>query len=298
MLAPCLLAGTIFAIFVASWGVKANLPRKDSLPKKPPAAAPRRIVSMAPSVTEMLFALELGDRVVGVTRYCNYPEEAARLPRVGGHLDPNLEAIVRLRPDLVVVLDEQQELAGALAKLAVPSVALGDSSVEQILDAIETLGAQCRATEAAEQLIDDLRTRMAAVQQRSAALPRPSVLVVIDRALDTGTIEDVYIAGRDAYFEQLIEMAGGRNAYRGPAIPYPVVSVEGIIRIAPEVIIDLAAGRDPDRAEQAMADWQRFPQIDAVARKRLYALTADYAVIPGPRFVLLLEALAERIHHE
>ena len=295
MLAPSLLAGAIFAVFVASWGVKAILPRREALPEQPRAAAPRRIVSMAPSVTEMLFALDLGDRVVGVTRYCNYPADVAALPRVGGHLDPNTEAIVRLRPDLVVVLDQQQELAEALQKLAVRTVAVGDSSVERILEAIETLGVQCRAAEAAEELIGDLRTRMTAVQQRSGGLPRPPVLVVIDRSLDTGTIEDVYIAGRDAYFEQLIEMAGGRNAYRGPPVPYPVVSVEGIIRIAPEVIIDLAAGRDPDRAEQAMADWRRFPQIEAVARNRLYALTADYAMIPGPRFVLLLEALAERI---
>ena len=265
----------------------------------PPAssnAMPQHIVSMAPSVTEMLFALDLGDRVVGVTRYCNYPDAVAGLPRVGGHFDPNFEAIVRLRPELVVLLDAHRDLAGALHKLGVRTLTVSDKSVEHILGAITTLGAHCNAVARAEALVNDLHARMAAVRRRTADLPRPSVLVVLDRPLDSATIVDAYVAGHDDYFESLIEMAGGRNAYRGPAIAYPVVSVEGIIRIAPEVIIDLAAGREADRDERPMADWRRFPQIDAVAHNRVHALTGDYAVIPGPRFVLLLEALAERIH--
>ncbi len=292
--AKTLLVGAVLAVFAGSWAGKASL--RSARPVDEPAVAPRRIVSMAPSVTEMLFALELGDRVVGVTRYCNYPGAAAELPRVGGHLDPNVEAILRLRPDLVALLAEQQDIAEALAKLGVQTLTVSDNSVEQILDAIATLGGRCGAAACAEQLVGDLRTRIRAVRRRTEGLPRPSVLVVIERAVGTGGIEDVYVAGRDVYFEELIAMAGGRNAYRGPAIPYPVVSVEGMIRIAPEVIIDLAAGRAAGRAEEAMADWERFPQIEAVARGRVYALHADYAVIPGPRFVLLLEALAERIH--
>lgn len=298
MLARALVAGAIVALFAGTWAGKSRLSREIALPELPPGEVPQRIVSMAPSLTEMLFALDLGDRVVGVTRYCNYPVEAAELPRVGGHLDPNLEAIARLRPDLVVVLEEQQDLAETLGKLALRSVTVSDDSVEQILDTIAILGERCNATLRARELVSNLNARMEAVRRRTAELPRPAVLVVIDRALDAGTIEDAYVAGRDDYFEHLIELAGGRNAYRGPAIPYPVVSVEGIIGISPEVIIDLAAGRIANHAEQAIADWQRFPQIDAVARHRVYALTADYAMIPGPRFVLLLEALAERIHPE
>ncbi len=296
ILVRTLFAGAILALFVGSWAGKSSLRPTRAVPELPLGAAPRRIVSMAPSVTEMLFALELGDRVVGVTRYCNYPGAAAERPRVGGHLDPNLEAILRLRPDLVVVLDEQQDLAEALHKLGGRTLTVSDNSVEQILDAIATLGHRGGAAPRAEELVADLRARILAVRRRTAGLPRATVLVVIDRALDAGTIEDAYVAGHDEYFEQLIEMAGGRNAYRGPAIPYPVVSVEGMIRIAPEVILDLAAGRAGDRAEEVMADWRRFPQIDAVARGRVYALHADYAIIPGPRFILLLEALAERIH--
>ncbi|MDZ7620025.1 MAG: ABC transporter substrate-binding protein, partial [Patescibacteria group bacterium] len=111
-----------------------------------------------------------------------------------------------------------------------------------------------------------------------------------------GTIEDAYVVGRDDYFESLITMAGGRNTYRGPEIPYPVVSIEGIIRMAPDVIIDLAAGWAGDGSEQALSDWRHFPQVAAVRHNRLHALTADYAMVPGPRFILLLEAIAERIH--
>ena len=295
MFTRALLAGGIVALFVGSWIGRASL-RSPRVVEGPPGGAPRRIVSMAPSVTEMLFALDLGDRVVGVTRFCNYPEAAAELPRVGGHLDPNLEAILRLRPELVAMLDEQQDLAESLNKLGVHTLTVSDDSVGQILDAIAILGARCGAAPRAEQLVGDLRARTEAVRRRTEGLPAPSVLVVVDRSLGTGTIEDAYVAGHDAYFEELIAMAGGRNAYRGPAIPYPVVSVEGMIRIAPEVIIDLAAGRAAAGPEGALADWRRFPQIEAVARGQVYALDAGYAMIPGPRFVLLLEALAERIH--
>ncbi|MDY0168889.1 MAG: helical backbone metal receptor [Thermoguttaceae bacterium] len=298
MLARTLFAAAIVVLFAGSWIGKASLRKETAVPDPPSTEAPRRIVSMAPSVTEMLFALGLGDRVVGATRYCSYPPEVAELPRVGGHLDPNFEAIVRLRPDLVVLLSEQQDLAESLGKLGLRSATVNDDSVEQILDSIASLGERCHAKALAEELVRDLRTRMDAVRQRTADLPKPTVLVVVDRALDAGTIQDTYMAGRDDYFEHLIELAGGRNAYRGPAIPYPVVSVEGIIRISPEVIIDLAAGRIPEHTAQAIADWQRFPQIDAVAQQRIYALSGDYAMIPGPRFVLLLEALAERIHPE
>ncbi len=296
MLPRTLLVFATIALFAGSWLGKSGLSRPNAATEPFAQAVPRRIVSMAPSVTEMLFALGLGEHVVGVTRYCNYPTEVAGLPRVGGHLDPNLEAILLLRPDMVVVLEEQRDLSEALAKLAMRSLVLNNNGVEPILASIVTLGEQCGEERRAEELVRELRRRMVAVQRRTAGRPRPTVLVVIDRALETGLLEDAYVAGRDDYFEHLIEMAGGRNAYRGIAMPYPVVSIEGILRIAPEVIIDLAAGRAEGQIDQAMAAWQRFPQIEAVRQGRVHALAADYAMIPGPRFVLLLEALAERIH--
>jgi iron complex transport system substrate-binding protein len=291
------IASAIIALFVGSWFAKASLPQPYRL-ANPLAGTPSRIVSMAPGITETLFALGLGERVVGVTRFCTFPAEVAELPRAGGHLDPNLEAILRLRPDLVVVLDEQRDLAETLDKLAVRTLIVGDDTIEQVLDTITTLGEHCNATEQATALVDSLQSRMQAIENRTTGRSRPSVLIVLDRSLGTGTIEDTFVAGRDDYFESLITMAGGRNAYRGPAIPYPVVSIEGIIRMAPDVIIDLAAGWAGHRSEQALADWRHFLQVAAVRHNRIHALTADYATIPGPRFILLLEALAERIHAE
>lgn len=288
----------IVALFVGSWFAKASLPEPSRPPHRLIGHTPSRIVSMAPSITETLFALGLGQRVVGVTRFCSFPAEVAELPRVGGHLDPNLEAILRLRPDLVVVMTEQGDLADSLNKLGVRTLAVGDDSVEQVLDTITTLGTHCGVTEQATALVDNLQSRMQAIENRTTGRRRPSVLIVIDRSLGAGTIEDAFVAGRDDYFESLIAMAGGRNAYRGPEIPYPVVSIEGIIRMAPDVIIDLAAGWAGDGSEQALTDWRHFPQVAAVRHNRLHALTADYAMVPGPRFILLLEALADRIHVE
>jgi len=288
----------ILALFAASWFAKASLPQPNRIPELPAGCVPARIVSMAPSITETLFALGLGHRVVGVTRFCDFPAEVAGLPRVGGHFDPNLEAILRLQPDLVVLMTEQGDLANSLNKLGVRTLAVSDDSVEQVLNTITTLGEHCDATRQAMALVDSLRSRMQAIENRTSGRPRPSVLIVLDRSLDAGAIEDAYVVGRDDYFESLITMAGAQNAYRGPDMPYPVVSIEGIIRMAPDVIIDLAAGWADARSEEVLDDWRRFPQISAVRRNRVYALTADHAPVPGPRFILLLEALAERIHAE
>ena len=135
------IVGVVVALFVGSWMAKANLPQSDALPEIAVGEPPARIVSMAPSITETLFALGLGHRVVGVTRFCDFPAEVAGLPRVGGHFDPNLEAILRLQPDLVVLMTEQGDLADSLDQTwAYTVLAVGDNSIEEILDGIDTIG--------------------------------------------------------------------------------------------------------------------------------------------------------------
>ncbi|MDZ7619631.1 MAG: helical backbone metal receptor, partial [Patescibacteria group bacterium] len=158
------IASAIIALFVGTWFAKASLPEPGGPPHRLIGQVPSRIVSMAPSITETLFALGLGGRVVGVTRFCSFPAEVAELPRVGGHLDPNLEAILRLRPDLVVLMTEQADLADSLHQLGVRTLAVGDDSVEQVLDTITTLGTHCGATEQATALVDSLQSRMQAIE--------------------------------------------------------------------------------------------------------------------------------------
>lgn len=288
------VAACIVLVFVGSHLAKHQEPTARRLVSR----QARRIVSMAPSVTETLFALGLGDRVVGVTRYCNYPAEAAAKPRIGGLIDPNVEAVVALRPDLIVLLEGSQQNLPAFDKLGLPVLVVDHRSIEGILASMVQIGGACGAMARAEALVVELRARIGRVEERVAGRPRPRVMLAVDRTLGAGRIEDVYIAGADGHLGRIIAMAGGQNAYRG-TVPFPVISREGILRMNPQVIVDvlprLAPGAD---RQKTRADWKDLAQVEAVRSGRVFVLDEDYVSVPGPRFVLLVEKLARLIHPE
>lgn len=260
----------------------------------------QRIISLAPSITETLFALELGDRVVGVTRYCDYPPEANQKARVGGYLNPNFEAVVALRPDLVVTLAAAEQSLSAFDKLRLRTLVVCHKSVGGILDSITTIGRACGAEAKAHQIVSDIQRRIQCIERQTAGLERPRVMFAIERTLGSGRLEDVYVAGCDGYFDTMIWIAGGRNAYRQGAVRFPVVSTEGLLKMNPQVIIDMVPGlaRGQFDSETILADWQQLEQVEAVASGRVYLLDDDYAFVPGPRFIMLLEKLARMIHPE
>jgi len=261
-----------------------------------------RIVSLAPSVTETLFAVGLGDRVVGVTRFCAYPPGVASLPKVGGYHDPNFEAIVRLRPDLVVMLVEHQWLLPAFSKLGLNSLVVNHKTIDGVLESLPLLGEASgrQELEQALRIRGDMVRRLDRVRDTTAGLARPRVMFSIDRILGTGGLESVYIAGPDGFFDTMIELAGGQNAFQGKGVRFPVVSSEGILRIDPEVIIDMVSGMAHARPDEATlkADWQQLARVDAVRNGRVYVVAEPYAFVPGPRVVLLVEKLARLIHPE
>jgi iron complex transport system substrate-binding protein len=261
--------------------------------------APDRVVSMAPSITEILFALDLGDLLVGRTRYCDYPPEALQSTSIGGFYEPNYEAITQLEPDLVILLPDHERPAQRLAALGIPTLEVQNGTVEQILDAIRTVGDECGAPAEAAELVQSLRSRMERVERLTANLPRPAVLVSVGRNMGSGDLQDVYVAGAGSFFDELIRLAGGRNAYSGD-LKYPTVSQEGIIRMNPQVVIDII----PDLAQKnigrdaVLAEWSTVPGVDAVDNDRVYVFGQDYVAVPGPRFVLILEQMARVLHPE
>ena len=170
----------VVAVFAASFLARAKLGPPPAAPPAPDGP-PRRIVSMAPSITETLFALGLGDRVVGTTSYCNHPPEAREKPRIGGFHDPNFEAVVALRPDLVVTLVEQQSARDALAILGIPVATVSHQTIDGILESIPALGDACGVQPRAEALAGELRARLARIARRTAGLRRPRVLIVVGR---------------------------------------------------------------------------------------------------------------------
>ncbi len=263
-------------------------------------AGPKRIVTMAPSVTEVVFALGLGDRVVGVGDYCRFPPEVLDLPKVGGVLNPNYERIVSLRPDAVVLLESAGRDPSAFRKLRLPVLQVNHLSVEGILASFQQIGAACGAEAKAEAIVADLQHRLERIAEKTAGRPRPRVLVAIDRTLGTGSLQDVYITGHDGHIDRIVELAGGQNAYTDRQVRFPVVSQEGILKINPEIIVDLAYGLAGEDADPAVlrSDWQCLEEVDAVRNGRVYLIGDNYATIPGPRFILFVEQLARLFHPE
>lgn len=295
-----ILAVIIVLVFTASYLAKGHLARRPREQVRT-TRAPRRIVSMAPSITETLFALGLGDRVVGVTQYCRYPAEANDKTRVGGYLNPSFEAIVALKPDLVVTLDSQREPSSAFDKLRLgPPLCVCHKNVEGVLDSFRTLGRVCGAETKAREIVLDAEARMERIRQKTTGLERPRVMLAIQGTVEGGRLEDLCIAGSDGFFDRIIALAGGQNAYPPSPVRFPMVSAESILWMNPQVIVDMTPGLDtkPRDEQTVLVDWRQVAEVEAVASGRVHVVDQDYAFVPGPRFILLVEDLARLIHPE
>jgi len=260
----------------------------------------RRIVSMAPSITETLYALGLGDRVVGVTRYCEYPPDVQRKTRVGGYFDPNLEAILTLKPDLVIMLEEQAESMPAMDKLKLETLVVSHKTIDGIIDSFRTIGRRCGRGPGGRWMAREFKDRLERICAKTQGLPRPRVLFVLDRTFGRGHLTDVYVAGADDFFETIIESAGGRNACRVRSVRNPVVSPEGLLWLDPDVIVDLARTDVLERYDRQtiLADWKELAQMKAVQSGQLLIFDKGYACVPGPRLIQLVEDLARALHPE
>jgi iron complex transport system substrate-binding protein len=303
----CLLLVLVFQISCSDPPVAPTPPRPH---------APTRIVSLAPSITEVLFKLDLGDRVVGVTRYCDYPPEAEDKPKVGGYFDVNYEMLLSLQPDLVILLVEHQDAIVRLEELGIPTLAVNHSRVDGILESITTIADRCGVKNKGESLRSTLEGRMKDIVERNLSgshtprysdtpIPpnpdqdRPRVLVAVGRLMDKGSGGEIFISGRDGFYDDLITLAGGVNAYRDETLKFPALSGEGLVRLDPDVILEMV----PDLAGEAdreflMDLWRGKKSVRAVQEGRVHILGEDYVVIPGPRFVDLLEDMAEIINVE
>jgi len=252
-------------------------------------APPQRIVSLAPALTEILFSLGLDDRIVGVTDFCNYPAAALTKPRVGG-LNPNLEKIISLHPDLIVGVAgiyQNQSLA-RFEQFHLPSFSVDPASVEKIFRTILVLGKITGTEEAAAEEVRRLRKRLSAVQDTIHADSRPRVLYVVDE-------EPLISVGKGSYLDDLIREAGGVNITGVLKKAYPVVSMEYVIRQNPEVIV-LAMDADQVLTDRQRQHWSRWSSLAAVRNGRIYKVRRDLLNRPGPRIIDGIEELAALLH--
>jgi iron complex transport system substrate-binding protein len=264
-------------------------------------AQPRRIVSTAPSFTETVYAIGAGDRVVGVSVHCHFPKEVEKVAKVGTYIKPNIEAIVRLKPDLVLVHKEQPEVAAQLKRLGLTTLALTNTSLEDTFGTIREIGAAAGMSAQAAKLEQSIKERLGALQRASAGKPAKTLLFVVGRT--PGRLEGLIAVGKGSFLNELIAFAGGRNALADSLVTYPRISVEGVMRIDPDVIVDMGdmaetVGVTEAHKQGVVKLWQRQVDLKAVNSNRVYAVAADIFVVPGPRVAEAAQAFAKMLYQE
>ena len=250
-----------------------------------------RIVSLAPSITETIFALGEGDRLVGVTDYCDYPPEATRKPRVGGISTPSFEAILAHRPDLVIATSESNyaEHVERLVSLGLPVYVVRPVDFETVLESIERTGVVLGREASARDTVAAMRRDAAAIGQAVAGAGRPRVLYVV-------WPNPLIAPGRGTLINQLIDRAGGESVTGGEPLPYPRLSLETVVERRPDKIIVGRHGQGT--VEELLRGWERLGSGSAVREGRVYGVDGDLVHRPGPRMVEALRALARVIHPE
>jgi len=254
------------------------------------AAAPMRIVSLAPSVTETLFALGAGPDVVGVSQYCDYPPQVRDLPRVGSFLTPNLEAIIALRPTLVVGLELSSDVRQirALNSMGYPVLLVSDDSLQEIENSIEKVGARISRENEARRLVAQIQDQIAAVQNRLANVKPLRALMLVGH-------QPIVAVGSGTYLDELMRIARADNIAAAAGEQWPHLSMEFIIAMRPEVILDGAMGSD---AASSSDFWGKHPTIPAVRDHRVFGYAEDPMLHSGPRVGQSLEIMARKIHPE
>jgi iron complex transport system substrate-binding protein len=253
---------------------------------------PRRIVTLAPSLTESVYFLGLGDRVVGVTEYSSYPPEARRKPKVGSYVDLNAERIISLSPDLVIgtVDGNQPAVIGLIEKAGIPIFLVNPRNTQQVIEAILDIGRICGVADKAEALTGELSARVDKIVAKTAGLERPLVFLQVNA-------KPIMSVNAGTFSSDLIRLAGGRNMADQEPITYPRISLEEVLERGPNVIIVSSMERGGE-FERVKRRWLSLRAIPAAQTGRVYLVDSDLIDRPSPRIVEGLELLARRIHPE
>jgi iron complex transport system substrate-binding protein len=293
------LVAAIVMVFSASVAAHRRLD-EPLRPEVAPLWQCRRIVSLAPGITETLYALGLGERLVGVSRHCEYPPEAKDKPRIGDCAAPNFEAILALKPDLVILPEQCEQALSGLDRLKLETLVVDQRTVEGLIESFRTIGRVCGVGPEGRRMAYRYENRLARIREKTSRLSRPRVLLAIDRLPGQGRLAEVCVVGNDAYLNRIIELAGGQNICQERDARYPVVSSEGILLLNPDVIVDLVPHSMLNQTDRQaiVADWDELATVDAVKRRNVLVLDRDYVLARGPRMIYLVEDLARKFHPE
>lgn len=255
-----------------------------------------RIVSLAPSITEILFSVGLGPNVVGVTKYCRFPKEASSKPVIGGFLDINSELVFSTRPSVVFALRESESAVQTLKRLGLQVVILNHDSLSGIKESIVRVGDECGESIQATQLVASLEQ-----EEKNLAVKVPeggtlNALVVVGRTSEGRKTSGVYVSGRDGFYSEILTLLKIENVNKRQTVAMPTISIEGIAQLNPDIVIEIVNIDDEVENASLSEYWRQFSSIKAVKTNRVFFFSQDFASIPGPRYIHLAQALAQKVY--
>jgi iron complex transport system substrate-binding protein len=270
-------------------------------PLPPPASArqapiPHRIISLVPSVTEMLFAVGAGDQVIAVSSYDHFPAAVESRPKVGALMDPDFERMISLRPDLVIVYGTQNDLVHRLEQVRIPMFHYEHAGLVDITATITEIGARVGHAAEARREVDRIQHALDDVRRTVAGRPRPRAAIVIGREL--GTLRGIFASGGIGFMHDMLEIAGATDVFADVNRQSLQATTEILLARAPEVILETysGAGWTPARVAEERAVWKGLPTLPAVRANRVYILTDETLLIPGPRVADAVRLIAKTLH--
>ena len=260
------------------------------------SAAYQRIISTSPSITEILFAIGAGNRVVGVTDFCSYPERACSLPSIGGPLNPSTEAWISLKPDLIIHQTDSEIIHKNANNFGIPSLSVSVENIKSILTTTQKIADSLNIPRQGQQLVQKLKTGIKHYQtQLNSQVPKQVLLLLGDT---NDPARDLYAVGKGTFLDELLSIAGGENVLPNTMAKYPKLSKEFIISKSPEVIIEVGPMSNLTKIEikKRKQDWSKFSTIRAIQTDNIHFIGADYILIPGPRLLNIIGKFSHTIH--
>jgi iron complex transport system substrate-binding protein len=255
-----------------------------------------RILSLAPAATEILFDLGLGERVVGVTEYCSWPPEAGQKTNIGDMMHVNMEVVASLKPDLVLLSNMNEPLRDRIEAFGIPVIIVYQDDFAQICDSMLRVGVVCGIADIAERRVKELRKEARDLSAKETSSEKKRVLIVVGRDAEDTSFKGMYVAGPRSFYENLLAEAGTVNAFTRN-VPYANISREGLMRIDPDIIIELVGehGMTNVDSNSILAQWSKLTDVRAAREGRVGVIRGDFTLRAGPRYPRILEAFSKII---
>ena len=243
-------------------------------------AQPQRVISLAPHITEMVFRIGVGDRLVGRTEYCSYPPAAAEIPSIGAYLNPNYEKMVALKPDAVLIFPNA-EMQAKLEQLNLKVISVSNETIAEIFSGIRQLGEFFQKPDEAAQVVSGLKDTLDWIRSQTAKWPARDALILIGR--ESGSLRGLYAAGEQTYLTELVNLCHIQNAFSDVRMRYFEVSKEDLVRQQPDIIMEFRVGTAKTDVAALQRDWQPLNILEAIKNDQLLIFTEKAFLIPGPR---------------